>query len=303
MLSGIKNAWRTIFLNVDKITPIDMGGGLKELENVVLTKDKREDVAIALGVPMSKLFSTDARGLGGRGVVQTDDRRLITDTALPEWKALARELNRQVFIPLGYRLEERHEEMDMFREDEAQRSAALVNYVTAFSTNVEIASLMSQQLGIDLGDPQADDSVQAKLDKIIAEKKATPPEPKGKPAGGVNELPQPQMQQISQDSTVAGNPNAQMNNADMVAEKAHAELARYQRKALKAVGKIVEFETDILSVDLLQFIQKKMAGCKTAADVKTLFEQADKRIVAITAIPDYTAAVVQLAASINRLAE
>lgn len=279
MLSGIKNAWRTIFVNVAEIKPIDLGGDLSSLANVTLTKDKREDIAIALGVPMSKLFAETASSLGGRGVVEADDKRMILDVALPEFKALSRDLNRQVLLPLGYHIKERSEKMSVMQANEQTRSAALLTYVSAFVKDPEIAIALADQFGITLSD-----EVLAKLNEIVKRKNATPPPIQLNSQNG-GQAP------LSSDMVQATDPNAQNANHDMEGQKMVAELHRYQRKAIKSVGKSVHFDSDIIPPDVLLSIENKLSGCKTVDEVKSVFAN----------LPDkQPEGLLELAAAINR---
>ena len=261
MLSGIRNAWRTIFTNVDLGKPVDLGGGLDELANVPLVKEERENVSIALGVPYSKLFSAEARGLGGKGVVDADDRRMIKDTCLPEWKAIARDLNEQIFIPAGYRLVEHHESMNLFQENETDRSTAISTLTTAFATDAEIALIMAQALGLNL-----DDDTVAQLQKIIDAKKAEPPPVVNQGAPG-------NQGGTSMPGDTPTNPQGQNNvgSQEMVAEKMTTDLDKWKRKALKAIGKDVPFESDVIPVNVYSRIVDALPGCKTAEDVRGVF--------------------------------
>jgi hypothetical protein len=250
-LTGVRNQWRTILTNIELSKPVDLGGGLEELANVPLVKEERENVSIALGVPYSKLFSQEARGLGGKGVVDADDRRLIKDTCLPEWKAIARDLNEQIFVPAGYRLVEHHESMNLFQENETDRSTAIVNLTTAFTQNPEIALIMAQTMGLNI-----DDDTEAKLQGIIDAKKAEPPAPV---AGNPAETP--------------NNPAAQnvQGSQEMNAEKMTGDLDKWKRKALKAIGKAAPFESDFIPINVYARIVDALPGCKTAEDVRGVF--------------------------------
>ena len=245
-LTGIKNFFRTIFLRAGQVQPVDLGGGLEGLANVPLTKEKREDVAIALGVPMSKLFTESAAGLGGGGVVQADDKRLILDTCLPEWLNIARILNQQVFEPLGYRLVERHEKMDEFQQSENERSSALSDLVGAFNVNPKLAMILAPEVGLEL----SEEAIKA-LDEMIAEKESEP-EPEPVPVAQAVEDEAPEME-------------------DEEAAKYAAELLKFQRKALKNIGKAVKFESDIIPAVVLLDIQTALPFCVDADEVKGLF--------------------------------
>ena len=259
LLSGVRNAWRTIFTNVDLSKPVDMGGGLDELANVPLVKEERENVSIALGVPYSKLFSAEARGLGGKGVVDADDRRLIKDTCLPEWKAIARDLNEQVFIPAGYRLQEHHEQMNLFQENETDRSTAIVNLTTAFTTNPEMALVLSDVMGLSI-----DDDSMAKIQAVIDKKNE---QPRPAPIQPIQQTPPTETPNNPQAQNVEG-------SAEMVAEKIAAELAKWQRKALKSVGKSVSFDSDVIPASVSARISAELPRCKTEAQVKGVFAEA-----------------------------
>ena len=263
MLSGIRNAWRTIFTNVDLGKPVDLGGGLNELANVPLVAEERENVTMALGIPYSKLFSEKANALGGKGVVDADDRRMIKDTCLPEWLAIARDLNTQVFEPMGRHLQDRHEEMQMFQENETDRSVAIVNLTNAFNTNTELALLIADTMGLNIPDEDL-----AKLQKIVDDKNAEPdPKPVTDQTGIVQN---PSTSTTNEDPN---NPLQQGNvgSQEMLAEKMTTDLDKWKRKALKAVGKSVPFESDAIPAEVAVKIAASLVGCKTAEDVRAVF--------------------------------
>ena len=143
---GTSQAWGTHILEAETVTPTVIGEGLKELENVELTDDKRKDIGVALGVPSTILFSGDAGGLGGSGVVRQDDIRFYRDTIVPECQFIAGVMNELVFDPLGLRLAFKPETLDIFQADEKERSFAFANYVNAGMT----LSVTAQMLGLEL---------------------------------------------------------------------------------------------------------------------------------------------------------
>ena len=101
---------------------------------------------MALGIPMTILWSTEAGGLGGGGVVESDERKFYEQTVVPEARFIAATLNEQVFSALDLRLVFRPETLDVFQADEAQRASALVSYVNAGYP----VGLASQVLGVEL---------------------------------------------------------------------------------------------------------------------------------------------------------
>ena len=125
---GLKDAFTGKVINADRIEPHVIGEGISELSDQGLTKEKREDIATALGVPQSILFST---GAVNRAVSQQDDLHFYTKTMIPEARRVERVLNAQHFQNEGLRLQFRPQEMAIFQADEEARSAALLNLVHA----------------------------------------------------------------------------------------------------------------------------------------------------------------------------
>jgi hypothetical protein len=247
MLRGVKNAYEALFFNGDKISPVDIGGGIDELENVPLNKEKREDVAIALGIPMTKLFTESAAGMGGKGVSDGDDRRLVNDTALPDWRLLAKGLNEQVLIPLGYKLVERHEKMDIFKENRTSLGTSLQTIVTAMKDNMELGLIIARYLGINFSETDIKE-----IQALIDSKKEKAEEIQN----NITNNQQPETQPVEDPQ--------QQAQAD--------EMAKFRRKAMKNVGKAVTFESTILPADTIADICAKLPDCKTADEVKAIFD-------------------------------
>jgi len=55
------------------------------------------------------------------------------------------------------------------------------------------------------------------------------------------------------------------------AKKRQEEMARFQRKALKRIGKAVEFSSEYIEPGIIQEIQTKLKICETAAEVRSVF--------------------------------
>lgn len=146
LVSGVKNAWVTEIVNADAVTPVVIGEGLAELANAELTAEKRQDIAQALGIPQTVMFSESASGLGGAGVANADERRFYADTIIPDCNAIADAINEQMLAAQGLRLVFRPETLDVFQEDENQRAAAFSSYVSA---GLPI-DLVAEMLGLEL---------------------------------------------------------------------------------------------------------------------------------------------------------
>ncbi|MHA2163808.1 MAG: phage portal protein [Candidatus Thorarchaeota archaeon] len=156
-VTGIQNAFRTKVINAEKVEPVIVGEGIKELENVSLSQEKREEIALALAIPMSLLFSSAAN----YATAERDKLNWYEDKIVPEAKFIASILNEQLFDEHGLKMVFRHETLDIFQEDEKERSMAL-GYLYNAEMPLDIALRV---LGFDLTDEEW-----ARIKKLIAEK-------------------------------------------------------------------------------------------------------------------------------------
>lgn len=136
----------TEVVNSDAVQATTIGEGIKELENVELTKEKREDISTALGIPQSKMFSTSSTDSNR----EEDERSVIEDMTVPECRLLEEAFNEQILGPQGLRLKFTPEAMSVYQEDEQMRSTAFLNYVNALGKDK--ASIAAKFLGIEMPD-------------------------------------------------------------------------------------------------------------------------------------------------------
>jgi hypothetical protein len=252
--SGVRNAFKTIFLEAGKVDAVDLGGGLEQLANQTLTQEKREDMAAAWGIPLTKLLSTDASGLGGGGVSKSDDMRLYNDTALPALVNILRELNRQIFKPLGYTLVECHERMEIYQTSETERVTAFSQYVDTFSKNPALALIIAPMLGIVIPD-----DVLSNLQKFIEEDKPKQVPPQLVPFSGQNNQPAP-------------------TDANAAGDEIASELMKWAAYEKKHEGKGRAFECKHIPARLQMHIRSLL---KAGGDVDTIFMQAGTDVPAL----------------------
>ncbi len=125
-VSGVKNAWSMPGIRAD-VKAVPIGEGLESLTNATLTAEKREDIATALGVPHSLIMSNAAN----YATSSQDARNFYDLTVVPDCLLLQRQLNQQLFTPLGLRFTFDPQEMAVYQEDETKRSQAFATYVGA----------------------------------------------------------------------------------------------------------------------------------------------------------------------------
>ena len=246
VVGGVKNAFGASIINAAQVKPVVIGEGLKELENQTLTREMREDIAVAVGIPMSILFANAAN----YATSQQDDLNFLQKTVVPECEFIASVLNEQVFKPLKMHLEFLPETLDAFQEDETARAQSLNFLVGAL--NDPMAEIAMSILGYEL-----DDETLAKLQMIWNERKERAarlaeaeankpvlPQP-------VQEPEQPEQNQMQED------------------------IAKWQRKAVKRLQKgqpaACDFESEFIPIDRAASILARLGEAKTADEVRAAF--------------------------------
>lgn len=243
-VSGVKNAWGAKVVNADAITPTVIGEGLEALgNNAVLTQERRENIATALGVPHSLLFSNAANF----ATAQQDDLHFYSKTIVPECEFIAEVLNEQVFGPAGYRFVFQPETLDAFQEDTQQQAAALSQL-----TGAGVPLLMAMDLvGIELNKAQ-----RAELEKALLDKEQRAEE---------------MAQQLQPGQ--ADQPPAQDEEQETPAQ---ADARKWRAKAVKAVKRgeaaSVPFESDAIPEAEQVRIRAGLEDCQTVEDVRAVFE-------------------------------
>lgn len=154
-VTGVGKAFKAIFMS-NEVKVETIGDGLEGLQDSELTKEKREDISTALGVPQSILWSTEAGGLGGSGVTQEDTFRLFRMTVVPLVRFIVDTLNKQQLKDTGYSLVVREQDMDVFQEDETARAGAVASLVSSIEKPDEFL-IAADILGYDLTDEQISD--------------------------------------------------------------------------------------------------------------------------------------------------
>ena len=141
--SGVRDAWSTAAVRAD-VKAVPVGEGLESLSNATLTAEKREDIATAMGVPHSLVMSNAANF----ATSEMDKRNFYDTTIIPDCLLMQRQLNRQLFTPIGLRFTFDPQEMAVYQEDETKRSQAFQAYANAGLP----LSIVAEMLGLYLPD-------------------------------------------------------------------------------------------------------------------------------------------------------
>lgn len=249
VVAGIKNAFGAKVVNAEAVTPVVVGEGLKELENTSLTREKQEDIAKALGIPLSILFADAAN----YATSQQDELNYLTKTVVPECDFIQSVLNEQLFTRLGYRFEFLPDTLDAFQEDETARAQSLKTL-----TDAGFPLLMACDiLGYELSEQQ-----RAELEAAEEEKKRKAEEMAESLAK------QPQLP-----------PGSQNGNGNNREDERGQELRAWRRKvagkmkAGKAAAE-VKFECDHVPASLAGAIAGALEAASTMDEVDRIFDNA-----------------------------
>lgn len=256
---GIASAFGVEIINADTVVPVTIGEGLEALNNSELTLQMREDIAVALGVPMSKLLSSTIAGMGGGGVAESDDVNFYSDTVRPLGEFIASVLNEQVFADLGLRWEFLWDTLDVFQQDEKERSVAFKTYVDA-RMKPEIAAAM---LGLEIPE---DAQIPAHYADAFTEEPAPmlPFGMGGAPAEGEEPADKEQAAEIAKE------------RAETTGATRAADLERWARKAVRRFeeghpDKALEFESALIPEESQAAIRYALGICATSADAADVF--------------------------------
>jgi phage portal protein BeeE len=221
-ISGIKNAFRTKVINAEKVEPVIVGEGIKELENVTLSQEKREEIAISMAIPMSILFANAAT----YATAERDKLNWYEDKVLPEANWIAAVLNEQLFKALNLRLVFKPESLDIFQEDEEQRAGAMSQFMDAVTKagSLEMAQAMFLIYGVDI-----DDEAMALIEKHFAAKQEQAAEIQENIA---NAPPKPDEQKPPEQED---EPEEEYPEKAINIEQLQRELSLWQSKCLSAV--------------------------------------------------------------------
>ncbi len=238
-VGGVKRAWETVAVRAT-VTPIVVGYPTDQLAMPELLMAVRQQIAVAAGVPQTML--EDAANFA---TASEHHQAFYSETVVPEAVIIEAALNTQIFTPLGLRCVIDWQSLDIFQQDEAERGAALAQYVNA---GVPL-DLAMEMLGVDLPNQMTYDDLRMRLEdeKAKAQENALQIAGARKPGFGEE-----------------GPPGGQRE-----------EVRRWQRKSLKALatGKSadVAFDTDALTIDEQAVIRERLGAAASEEEVKAAF--------------------------------
>jgi hypothetical protein len=241
-MRGVTNLKWKVF-DAEAITPTIVGEGLEAFKGITVVDDLTRQIHTAMGtrhmLEDENYATADVR-----------QREFYTNTIVPEARIIGDALNQQMLIPLGYRIEFNPEKLEVFGDDEAANMTAFGTLATSLtSASPEVVELSLSLAGVVLTEEQ-----QAMLDAI----KATKEEDKQKLEEQMQSKPE-----SSTDNETATDPKL---------DKQAQDLEKWQRKAIKRIGKDVPFTSDAIPESVQDCIHTALVDCKCEDDIKTLFQ-------------------------------
>lgn len=245
---GLRNAFRGLFIS-GAVKTEKIGDGLDGLQDSELTKEKREDISTALGIPQSILWSTEAGGLGGAGVTTEDTYRFYRMNIVPSVRFIVDVINKQQLKDSGYRLDVRENDMDVFQEDENSRAGSMGSLVSALE-NPEEFLIAASILGYDL----SDDTIK-EIEKLGADRKEA-------------------AAQIQQNMTPKEEPPKEMEEEpeNEAPDETAKRLATWRRYTLKhGKEKVSKFDTNGIGSELVARILRQVEMSTNDDELKAAF--------------------------------
>lgn len=253
--------------NAKRMEPKTIGDGIEDLQNSTLTPEKREDICVAAGIPLSVVMSNAAN----YATSQNDRRQFYENVILPDVDLICTVMNDQLWSDFGIYMEARPETLDAFQEDESSRAGAFKSYVDGGM----LPEVAAQVVGIELP-PGVDEYV----DMFKQEQPAEVP-PATEPAQPVPEVPAalPGQPQPTQEMP--------MPNATMSIKGLH-DMDIWKRKAKKALQKgepvTFEFTTTDIPQSVYQTIMSGLGKAASADDIDIVFSEVESQPAAVSVV-------------------
>ena len=241
---GLRSAFKTLPL-ASEVTVNQLGSAIGELAVPELTTTQRENIATALGIPQSILFSNATNF----ATAQADDFHFYDKTIVPEARWLQAELKIQLFQKFGlsqydFRFEpDRHPVYQVVQAERARTISLLVG------TDTKAVGVISQN------------EARAMMGYDPIEATMYQPEPE----------PEPQAEPQAEPEAVI-----ERDDEDAPVQKYLDDLATWQRYATKRIKegravKAMQFNSD-LPKPVHAMIVNALKDCEDVLEVKRIFE-------------------------------
>lgn len=215
LLTGFKNAFRIRLVPTEDIKLQPLRSGLDSLKNNSLTQEQRENVSMALGVPLSFLLGNQAT----YATATQEEKTLIRWGVQPRLEQIYETMNEQIYNAEGYKFRPLFEGLEAFQEEEVNKTLAMSQFMDVVNKAKSLEQLIAM---LDIFNY---DAAKEKATELYAG--VDKPVPPTNAAQDVN-TPNGNMQDATSGDTTA-------------AKNAIIELDRWERKVKAANGKPVKW--------------------------------------------------------------
>lgn len=259
-------------INSDALTLIKVGAGMDELKQsyIELRKDAKESIADSFGIPAA-MFMSDAAYASEMDVLM---RQWYTDSRFVSiYQTIQETLNDQLLKPYHKRLRFNIQALEVFQEDEVARNTSLASFVTAVTTDAEVARLGMNFMGYDLSEEQKSD-----LDEIVRKKEENAKKVREQtngtnPTNAPNDA-EPQDTQPKEEPDEE--PEEQTVKSFVLSAEEIKDIALWYDRAktwhAKGKGTAVAWECKHLREEVAAPIRMKLAEAKSEADIVLAFQ-------------------------------
>jgi hypothetical protein len=333
-LKGVGSRWSNNIariINGETMSAATIGDGVGDMKDNTIHQDALADIAMGVGMPLSLLVANSAN----YATAKEEKATWYENDIIPLCNWIAYEYNRQVFFPLGLRLEFHPETLDPQQEDETERAQAMGQYAAVLEKcpSKEIFMGLSALMGLEVPE-----ELEEALEAYYAEKEQKEREmqeqmrqggytvgPDGKPLPAQNQPPkdgkQPMMDEAREEAEDKPKrkdeeknpapPQFQRKTWTPTAPEAEELRVWYevaQRKLKRAEPMDFEYTPHHGGVpaEVAEAIKAKLLTAATAEDVRAAFVIAET----VTPAPEYKTeavtadpSIMALAQALNNLAE
>lgn len=260
-VKGVKNAFRALGirsgLKVHQLTMIEMS----KLAMAELTDKKREDIATALGVPQTILFSNAAN----YATAEQDDFHFYDKTVIPDCRRIESALNPLCFEPMGYRLIFRETQLELYQK--LTMKAAIERVVPLVEKKIITVDEAREEVGYEVLTTEQRDELKPAPAPML-------------PAPLANEQ-NPIVEGKSAPHPPTCGCNACRAGRNVQDDAWRDDLRRWRRMAVKRwdEGKperALDFESDVLGVYVQEYVKGALDAATDVDAVKRVFSHAEE---------------------------
>jgi len=287
LVGGLRNAFSVTAVR-EGVKLAEVGSDVGDLAMPELTTVQREDIATALGIPQTLLFSNAAN----YATSENDYRQFYDTTVIPSAQRMCEALTEQLLSNYGLILEEAHEELELYQDDKEAESYKLLAALEAGTVSPDE---VRARLDMDDLDEATRTAIYEHLRAVAVAKNpqlglpspaaegimAPPARDDQARDSAAEEGGEGARESVTAEAGTAG--AASSGNTRRVSELAD-DLDRWERKALRRFeeGKphrALEFESVAIPDTLAEAIRGALETAQTAADVRAAFMWADYPLV------------------------